>query len=208
MFGLDDSKTPAAPRRYSSIARSTDTVCVTEVGGSSDPAEVGPPVGNEKADAAWLDQYWSAFCYPINASPRGGIGMTNPRFQSQQGKHLQKVAVVYLDGHSAVAKPSRLVCGQFYATYSGNVLLGYGSSQVPWDSPVSNAALDASEFPPEHCPCHRLWTCYRYTPSRASAPALLGVKLVETADLMPLDCPNLSARWDSQGLASLTAEAA
>jgi prepilin-type processing-associated H-X9-DG protein len=69
--------------------------------------------------------------------------MTNPRFQSQQGKHIQKVNVVYLDGHSIIIRPSRLLWGQFYATYDKKLALGFA-----WDTPVSSPALDASESPP------------------------------------------------------------
>ena len=147
MFGLDFSRSTPVNRKYSAIQQPTETVAMTEIGGSSDPKEIGGGIGNEKADAAWLDAYWSGGSFPGNKSPKGGSGQTNPRFQSQQGKHIQKVNVVYLDGHSAIIRPSRLKWGQFYATYAGKVTLGNGSS-VPWDAPVSNTVLDASESPP------------------------------------------------------------
>jgi prepilin-type N-terminal cleavage/methylation domain-containing protein/prepilin-type processing-associated H-X9-DG protein len=143
VFGFDDSKAIPANRKYSSIQRPTDTVAMTEIGGTSNPKEIGGGLGNEKADAAWLDGYWSGRSYPLNKSPKGGQGQTNPRFQSQQGKHIQKVNVVYLDGHSAIIRPSKLVWGQFYATYSGKLDLGF-----TWDTPVSSPQLDASESPP------------------------------------------------------------
>ena len=147
VFGLDFSRSTPVNRKYSAIQQPTETVAMTEIGGSSDPKEIGGGIGNEKADAAWLDAYWSGGSFPGNKSPKGGSGQTNPRFQSQQGKHIQKVNVVYLDGHSAIIRPSRLKWGQFYATYAGKVTLGNGSS-VPWDAPVSNTVLDASESPP------------------------------------------------------------
>jgi len=148
VFGLDESKATPVYRRLSSIQQPTQTIGITEIGGSSNPAEIGGGIGNEKADAAWLDGYWSGRSFPSNKSPKGGSGMTNPRFQSQQGKHLQKVNAVYMDGHAAIGKPSRLFWAQFYATYSGMVWLGFQERQVSFDAPVSSPELDASESPP------------------------------------------------------------
>jgi prepilin-type processing-associated H-X9-DG protein len=145
VFGLDASRTPAMFRRQTWIARPTETVAVTEVGGTSNPAEIGGGLGNERADAAWLDEYWSQNSYPLNASPRDG---TNHRFQSQHGKHNLRVNTVYVDGHSAGAKPSRMVWGQFYAKYTDRVLLGFSLSPKPWDTPVSTPQLDAIQVPP------------------------------------------------------------
>jgi len=143
VFGLDESKAVPTYRKHTGIQKPTETVAMTEIGGSSNPKEIGGGIGNEKADAAWLDEYWSGRSYPTNKSPKGGNGMTNPRFQSQQGKHIQKVNVVYLDGHSIIIRPSRLLWGQFYATYDKKLALGFA-----WDTPVSSPALDASESPP------------------------------------------------------------
>ena len=143
VFGLDYSRARPANRKYSAIPQPTETVAMTEIGGTSNPIEVGGSIGNGKADAAWLDAFWSSGSYPLNKSPKGPNPMTNPRFQSQQGKHIQKVNVVYLDGHSAIIRPSRLKWGQFYAKYSGKLDLNFA-----WDTPVSSLALDASESPP------------------------------------------------------------
>jgi prepilin-type processing-associated H-X9-DG protein len=134
VFGLDESKAVPTYRKHTGIQK-RGRFGDDRVGGSSNPKEIGGGIGNEKADAAWLDEYWSGRSYPTNKSPKGGNGMTNPRFQSQQGKHIQKVNVVYLDGHSIIIRPSRLVWGQFYATYDGKVALGFA-----WDTPVSSPA--------------------------------------------------------------------
>jgi prepilin-type N-terminal cleavage/methylation domain-containing protein/prepilin-type processing-associated H-X9-DG protein len=147
VFGLDFTKATPVYRHLTWIEQPTQTIGMTEIGGDSNPGDIGGGIGNEKADAAWLDSYWSGGCYPNNNNPKGGNGLTNPRFQSQQGKHLQKVNAVYMDGHAAIGKPSQLKWGQFYAVYSGKVQLGSGK-QVTWDSPVSSPELDASESPP------------------------------------------------------------
>ncbi len=41
---------------------------------------------------------------------------------------------------------SKVVWGQFFATYTGTVNLG--PSTVPWDSPISNAFFDGREMLP------------------------------------------------------------
>jgi prepilin-type N-terminal cleavage/methylation domain-containing protein/prepilin-type processing-associated H-X9-DG protein len=129
-------------RKGSAILKPSDTVAITESNGSNDPREIGGGLGNEKADSAWLDGYWAANSFPAQTNPRGG---TNFRFQSQTGKHNQKVNVVYVDGHSALTRPSRLVWGQFYGVYSGKVT---PNQTVDWNSPVSAPKMDASETPP------------------------------------------------------------
>ena len=104
--------------------------------------EIGGGLGNEKADAAWLDGYWAGGSFPNQTTPKGN---QNFRFQSQMKKHNQRVNIVYVDGHSAGSKPSQLIWGQFYGVFSGSVIPG---SSKRWDGPVSNAALDAAETAP------------------------------------------------------------
>jgi prepilin-type N-terminal cleavage/methylation domain-containing protein/prepilin-type processing-associated H-X9-DG protein len=130
--------------KTTNVERPVDVLVVTEVNGTDNPAEIGGGIGNEKADAAWLDEYWAGGSFPNAQTPRGN---QNFRFQSQMKKHNQRVNIVYVDGHSAGTKPSRLIWGQFYGVFSGAVILG-SSSGKRWDGPVSNAALDASEIPP------------------------------------------------------------
>ena len=61
-------------------------------------------------------------------------------------KHNLRVNIVYVDGHSAGTKPSQLIWGQWYGVFSGTVIPN--SAGKRWDGPVSNAALDKSEIPP------------------------------------------------------------
>jgi prepilin-type N-terminal cleavage/methylation domain-containing protein/prepilin-type processing-associated H-X9-DG protein len=126
------------------VTSPSQTVADAEVCGTVNPKECGGSVGNGKADAAWLDTYWSSLSYPQDTSP---LGDANFRFQSQMGKHIKRVNVVYVDGHSAGTKPSQLFWGQFYGIFSGPPTTPDG--QKEWNQPVSDAVLDASEIAPD-----------------------------------------------------------
>ena len=139
VFGGDAGRTFKA----ASIQRPVEVVAVTEVNGTDDPKEIGGGLGNEKADAAWLDDYWAGGSFPQATSPKGN---QNFRFQSQMRKHNRRVNIVFVDGHAAGSKPSRLIWGQFYASFSGTTVPG-GAKK--WDGPVSNDALDAAEIKPD-----------------------------------------------------------
>ena len=141
VFGGDAGQ--ARTFKATSVQRPTDVVAVTEVNGTDNPREIGGGLGNEKADAAWLDGYWAGGSFPNQTSPKGN---QNFRFQSQMKKHNTRVNIVFVDGHSVGTKPSQLIWGQFYGVFSGSVIPG--SSSKRWDGPVSNAALDASEIAP------------------------------------------------------------
>ncbi len=140
VFGGDTSQ--PHPFKASQVDRPVDVISVTEVSGSDDPKEIGGGLGNEKADAAWLDSYWENGSYPNKTPAKGN---QNYRFQSQMKKHNYRVNSVFVDGHSAGIKPSQLVWGQFYGVFSGT--LPNGTSVKP-DSKVSTPTLDASETPP------------------------------------------------------------
>ncbi len=128
--------------KASSIVRPTEVVAVTESNGTDDPKQIGGGIGNEKADAAWLDGYWASGSFPDQTSPRGN---QNFRFQSQMKKHLKRVNSVFVDGHSAAFRPSQLMWGQFYNVFTGTTVPG---TSKRWEGRVSNAALDASEVAP------------------------------------------------------------
>ncbi len=133
----------ATPFKSSSIDRPTDVVAITEVNGTDDPKEIGGGVGNEKADAAWLDGYWAGGSFPSATAAKGN---QNFRFQSQMKKHNQRVNSVFVDGHSAGYKPSQLIWGQFYAGFDDKAMSGTGKK---WNGPVSNATLDAADIKPD-----------------------------------------------------------
>lgn len=128
--------------RATSIAQPSDVIAVTESNGTDDPKQIGGGIGNEKADAAWLDGYWASGSFPQQTAPKGN---QNFRFQSQMKKHNKRVNSVFVDGHSAGAKPSQLIWGQFYGIFSGTSIPNSGKR---WNEPVSNVALDASEIAP------------------------------------------------------------
>ena len=141
VFGGDGAQ--ARPFKTTTVERPVDVVSVTEASGSDDPKEIGGGLGNEKADAAWLDGYWANGSYPNQKAAKGN---QNYRFQSQMKKHNRRVNTVFVDGHSVGVRPSRLVWGQFYGVFSGATIPG--SSGLKPDAPVSSEALDASETPP------------------------------------------------------------
>jgi prepilin-type N-terminal cleavage/methylation domain-containing protein/prepilin-type processing-associated H-X9-DG protein len=134
VFGLDVTRSQPTFRKMGWIQRPTETVAITEVGGSHDPSEIGGGLGNEDADAAWLDHYWAVNSYPGRTGASDG---TNHRFQSQHGKHNQRVNSVYVDGHAESNKPSQMIWGQFYGQYEGTVRVGRA-----WNAPVGSPELD------------------------------------------------------------------
>ncbi len=129
--------------KAASISRASEVIAVTEANGTDDPKEIGGGIGNEKADAAWLDDYWAGGSFPASVAPKGN---QNFRFQSQMKKHNKRMNVVYVDGHAASSKGSQLIWGQWYNVFSGTSIPG---TSKKWDGPVSNAALDESEIKPD-----------------------------------------------------------
>jgi prepilin-type N-terminal cleavage/methylation domain-containing protein/prepilin-type processing-associated H-X9-DG protein len=140
VFG-GDGGTPRAFKQ-TSVQRPTDVVAVSEVNGTDDPKQIGGGIGNEKADAAWLDGYWAGGSFPDQTAAKGN---QNFRFQSQMRKHSQRMNVVYVDGHSAGSKGSQLKWGQWYGVFTAGAIPG---SNKKSEGPVSNATLDASEVSP------------------------------------------------------------
>ncbi len=134
--------------KATSVKRPSDVVTITEVNGSADPTQTGGSVGNGLADAAWMDEYWAATCYPVVAtsvSSASGHGDENFRFQSQWKKHNFRVNLSYVDGHSSASKPSQLIWGQFYGQF-GNTTSRDGYKNLA--APVSSAALDSADIAP------------------------------------------------------------
>jgi prepilin-type processing-associated H-X9-DG protein len=144
--GCTEGSDPSAQAKFklAQIVSPAQTVAVAEVCGTVNPQECGGSVGNGKADAAWLDTFWSAGCYPQDTSP---LGDANYRFQSQMKKHVKRMNVSYVDCHAARTSGSQLFWGQFYDVFSGPPRTFDG--QKNWNGPVSNGALDQSEIPPD-----------------------------------------------------------
>lgn len=135
-------------KRIEQYPMSSDTIYMAECGGNDDAGDTN----DGKGDAAWLDSWWAARCYPritspTPAGPARGRQIGNYRFQEQPKKHNSRQALVMLDGHAEIQLGSRLRWGQFAAVYSGTINLGMGTV-VPWDSPVSSAAFDGAEMLP------------------------------------------------------------
>jgi prepilin-type processing-associated H-X9-DG protein len=140
VFGDAAGSTKAV--KATAIIRPTDVVAVTECNGTDDPKEIGGGLGNEKADAAWLDSYWATGSFPNATAPKGN---QNFRFQSQMKKHNQRVNSVFVDGHSRGSKPSQLIWGQFYNVFDRPI----PNNPKKWDGRVSNSVLDAADIKPD-----------------------------------------------------------
>ena len=83
-----------------------------------------------------LDGEWAA--HSGGSDPTGAAGGTsqdNYRLQSAYGKHLNRVNVLYVDGHNEVSLVSQLTWGIFWGVYGppGSVGRGGGSgTSSPW----------------------------------------------------------------------------
>ncbi len=128
--------------RVGSLSRPAEIIAVTEANGTDDPKEIGGGIGNEKADAAWLDSYWAGGSFPEATAAKGN---QNFRFQSQMKKHAKRVNSVFVDGHAASSKGSQLIWGQFYAVFDAII----PSASKKWNGKVSNDELDNSEIKPD-----------------------------------------------------------
>jgi prepilin-type N-terminal cleavage/methylation domain-containing protein/prepilin-type processing-associated H-X9-DG protein len=126
--------------KMSSTVKPADTVAITDVSGSNDPRECCPggAENDYKGDAAWLDEIWAVMSGPNQA--RDG---KNHRLQTAYAKHNQRVNIIYVDGHAAPARPSRLTWGQFYGVFDSNETLPNGAKPF---SPISKPAYDAIEW--------------------------------------------------------------
>jgi prepilin-type processing-associated H-X9-DG protein len=126
--------------KASNASKPTEMPAIADSSGSNDPSECYPGGGanDYKGDAAWLDEIWATDSGP--GQPAGG---KNHRLQTAYAKHNKRVNIVYVDGHSAPALPSRLTWGQFYGAFDSSVLLANG-----WrpNNFISKAAYDGFEW--------------------------------------------------------------
>lgn len=128
--------------KYTLAARPAQLLEVTEVSGSDNPANCdGNPggTGSVTGDAAWLDGEWAEY------SGTNGVPVNNPsqqpdnyRLQTAWGKHLNRVNVTYVDGHSTLMLVSQLTYSQFWGIYtvSSGGTGGRGSGPqitLPWN---------------------------------------------------------------------------
>ena len=91
---------------------------------------------------AWLDTFWSAHSGP-------GGGAENKRIQTVISKHNHRVNVIYVDGHSAPALPSKLTWGQFWGYFDASAppLANFGGAAKVWSASIGSADMDATETP-------------------------------------------------------------
>ena len=123
--------------KTASASQPSEMVVCTDTSGSNDPAECSR--GTLKGDAAWLDFIWA-----IESGPNLSVSNEkNHRLQTAYAKHSKRVNVIYVDGHSAPAAPSKLTWGQFTGFFDNSVFMITGKKNS--DS-ISKPAYDDKEW--------------------------------------------------------------
>jgi prepilin-type N-terminal cleavage/methylation domain-containing protein/prepilin-type processing-associated H-X9-DG protein len=136
---------PTPQFKYTLALRPAQLICVTEVSGSvntsdsyGNPGNPTDPNDTASGDAAWLDGFWaqnSGAGYPVDSR--------NGRLQTAYGKHLNRVNVLYVDGHSAVSLVSQLTWGEFWGVYGPPPAWKTLPSPQLWNSSISTPAYDS-----------------------------------------------------------------
>jgi prepilin-type processing-associated H-X9-DG protein len=138
-------KIPTPPLKLASVIRPSQLVCVSETSGLNDPTQSDGNGGGYEADAAWFDSSWATYSGPTK--PYDDSGDTfNGRLQTAYGKHMNRVNILYTDGHAAVTLASQLTWGGFFGVYgvpAGTTKNPIPIGNCPWNSSISTPALDS-----------------------------------------------------------------
>lgn len=137
VFAHSDQNFRLRPTKMSEMSSPASTVAL---------AEATSPVSQNNLDGAWLDPYWCQNAYPRNTDPNRG---TNPRLQTQWGKHQTFVNVCWADGHAKSVHVSQLKWGNFNGAVDGpdpafpcgDTWAG-GQGQDKFDQPIAPPAWD------------------------------------------------------------------
>jgi len=125
------------------VSKPSEVLACCDVSGSNDPLRAYPGAPYD-ADAAWLDTIWAQ-----NSGPGTGVTSENGRVQTAHARHNMRVNVIYVDGHSAPALPSRIIWGQFYGIFDNSAsamstaMAGDGKT---WNGPISQPSYDPQEW--------------------------------------------------------------
>ena len=119
----------------------SDLVAIVECSGSNDPNSA------HYGGAPCLDTVWGGLSgpgYPIDNSSGNSY---NYRFQTAGLKHDNRSAILFVDGHTALTRPSSLVYGQFYNLFTPTAPCptASGTAHNAGD-PVSSQAYDAASW--------------------------------------------------------------
>jgi prepilin-type N-terminal cleavage/methylation domain-containing protein/prepilin-type processing-associated H-X9-DG protein len=119
----------------------SDTVCVVDCSGSNDPAD------GAHGAAPVLDTVWGGLSGPGYSIDNLANNSFNYRFQTAGLKHGNRSNVLYVDGHSALTRPSALTFGQFYNIFNPaqKCPSASGSGHLAGD-PVSSPAYDSASW--------------------------------------------------------------
>jgi prepilin-type N-terminal cleavage/methylation domain-containing protein len=135
--------TPTPAFKVTLAKRPSQLLSVTDCSGSNDPSHSdGNPsfVGTADADAAWLDGFWAQ-----NSGPNASTTAQNGRLQTAYGKHLNRVEVLYADGHSASTLASQITWGNFWGYYDtiSPAAPPFPSGATSWSSFISKPSYDS-----------------------------------------------------------------
>jgi prepilin-type N-terminal cleavage/methylation domain-containing protein/prepilin-type processing-associated H-X9-DG protein len=128
------------PFKVSMTLQPSDLVAIVDCSGSNDPSSA-------YGAAPVLDTVWGDLSGP-------GLPVTNPsnnsfnyRFQTAGLKHDARSNVLYVDGHSALTRPSALVFGQFYNIWNpAQTCPSASGSPHHAGDPVSSPAYDLASW--------------------------------------------------------------
>ena len=128
------------PFKITMSTRPSDTVAVVDCSGSNDPTD------GAHGAAPVLDTVWAGLSGP-NYPVDGNGNSFNYRFQTAGLKHGKGSSVLFVDGHSAITKPSALTFGQFYGKFNPNDYCASASSGGHnAGDPVSKPDYDGAEW--------------------------------------------------------------
>jgi len=86
----------------------SDLVCVVDGSGANNPSD------GAHGAAPVLDTVWAGLSGPGSPIDNTANNSFNYRFQTAGLKHDNRSNVLYVDGHSALTRPSALTFGQFH----------------------------------------------------------------------------------------------
>jgi prepilin-type N-terminal cleavage/methylation domain-containing protein/prepilin-type processing-associated H-X9-DG protein len=131
------------PFKLTMALKPSDTVAVVDCSGANDPAD------GAHGAAPVLDTVWGGLSGPSCSIDNTANNSFNYRFQTAGLKHSNRSNVLYVDGHSALTKPSTLTFGQFYNIFDPTQKCpsASGSGHLAGD-PVSSPAYDSASWSP------------------------------------------------------------
>jgi prepilin-type N-terminal cleavage/methylation domain-containing protein/prepilin-type processing-associated H-X9-DG protein len=139
-------QSPTPPFKATLALHPAQLVCISEVSGSNNPGDCdgnpGPGSGNagnaDCGDAAWLDDIWGS-----NSGQLFPVDSFNGRLQTAYGKHINRVNVLYADGHAEITLASRLTWGAFWGVFGSPPVWPALPGGQTWSESISRPLYDS-----------------------------------------------------------------